>query len=69
MNNRALILFCFAMLWGAVLAPTASAQDAMQLDLAFRESLSKKPPENQMEGYYSRQEQVVATRRHRQRKK
>ena len=40
-------------LLGPVLTSTASAQDVMQLDLAFRDSLLRKSP---TEGYAGRQE-------------
>jgi hypothetical protein len=52
-----------ALFLGLVLPSIASAQDVMQLDTMFRDSLLRKP-EPQSEAGRFRQEQVVATRRH-----
>jgi len=66
--------FAALLLLGLAVTPTASAQDAMQLDTAFRDSLLRRPaPEGYREGRRQdaseAQEHIKATRRHSKRRK
>jgi len=47
----AVSLFAAVLILGPAFSPTASAQDAMQLDTAFRDSLQRKPASDGQAAY------------------